>query len=145
MRAKRLLLRSYRSLRTTHPGFQSGRFDLSALRSVALYGPGFSRRNILRWIERCAAQGGWLVFHTHGVDAQPDRYGTRTEDLAWAPQECSARRAAHAARRPQPLTAARQRASDGGSPSSISRRSGSRAGFCRHCALMRASSGCCAR
>jgi peptidoglycan/xylan/chitin deacetylase (PgdA/CDA1 family) len=89
--AKRRLLRSYRSLRTTHAGIHSGRFDLGALRSVALYGPGFSRREILRWIERCAACNGWLVFHTHGVDAQPDRHGTHPEDLAWALQECSAR------------------------------------------------------
>jgi peptidoglycan/xylan/chitin deacetylase (PgdA/CDA1 family) len=91
LRAKRLLLRSYHSLRTTHPGIHSGRFDLGALRSVALYGPGFSRQNILRWIERAAARNGWLVFHTHGVGAQPDRHGTRPEDLAWVLQECSAR------------------------------------------------------
>jgi peptidoglycan/xylan/chitin deacetylase (PgdA/CDA1 family) len=91
LRAKRHLLRSYQSLRTTHAGIHSGRFDLGALRSVALYGPGFSREGVLRWIERAAARSAWLVFHTHGVEAQPDRYGTRSEDFAWVLQECSAR------------------------------------------------------
>ena len=91
LRAKRRLLRSYHSLRTTHAGIQSGRFDLGALRSVALYGPAFSRERILRWIERAAAQAGWLVFHTHGVDAQSDRHGTHPEELAWIVRECSAR------------------------------------------------------
>lgn len=91
LRAKRQLLRSYRTLRTTHAGFHSGRFDLGALRSVALYGPGFSREAALRWIERAAARSGWLVLHTHGVEAQPDPYGTRCEDLAWVLQACRAR------------------------------------------------------
>ena len=91
LRAKRRLLRSYRSLRTTHPGIHSGRFDLGALRSVALYGPDASRERILHWIERAAAHKGWLIFHTHGVGTEPDRCGTRREDLAWLLQECSAR------------------------------------------------------
>jgi peptidoglycan/xylan/chitin deacetylase (PgdA/CDA1 family) len=91
LRAKRRLLRGYRTLRTTHAGIHSGRFDLGALRSVALYGPGFSRERIQRWIERAAARNAWLVFHTHGVDPQPDRHGTRPQDLAWVLRECSAR------------------------------------------------------
>jgi hypothetical protein len=91
LRAKRQLLCSYHSLRTTHAGIHSGRFDLGALRSVALYGPGFSRERILRWIERAAARCGWLVFRTHGVEAQPDRCGTRCEDLTWVLNECRAR------------------------------------------------------
>jgi peptidoglycan/xylan/chitin deacetylase (PgdA/CDA1 family) len=91
LRAKRHLLHSYRSLRTTHPGIHSGRFDVGALRSVALYGPEFSREAILLWIERAAARCGWLVFHTHGVEAQPDGNGTRCEDLTWVLNECSAR------------------------------------------------------
>ena len=89
--AKRHLLVSYRTLRTTNPGLHSGRFDRGALRAVALYGPRFSRERALRWIERAAARKAWLIFYTHGVDTQTDQHGTHPEDLAWILRECSAR------------------------------------------------------
>jgi peptidoglycan/xylan/chitin deacetylase (PgdA/CDA1 family) len=88
--AKRLLARSFHTLRGTFPAAHVGSVDLACLRAVPLYGAGFSRERVRRLVEHCAALRGWLVFYTHGVERAPDAYGTATDDLAWLLELCAA-------------------------------------------------------
>lgn len=89
--AKRHLARAYRSLRTTHPGVNAGRFDLAGLRAVPLYGAAFGRETIARFIELAVARRGWLIFYTHGVTPEAQPGGTSEADLTWLLERCAAR------------------------------------------------------
>lgn len=88
LRAKRLLSRSFATLRGTRAGLHAGSLDWNCLRAVSLYGPGSGRDIWQRWIERAAAQRAWLIFYTHGVSTRPDRVSTRSDDFAWVVDAC---------------------------------------------------------
>jgi len=90
LRAKRLLARTFTTLRGTRSGLHAGSLDWSCLRAVALYGPQAGRAVWQRWIERAVRLRGWLIFYTHGVCAQPNHVSTRSDDFAWLVDACRA-------------------------------------------------------
>jgi len=88
---KRLLGNDYATLRLTEGGLNLGRTDVRMLRAESLYSEGLDRVSMARMIDRCAAEGGWLVFYTHGVLPRPNRVGISPDDLAWAIERCRGR------------------------------------------------------
>lgn len=72
--AKKVIIDSYKSIRTVESGLNKNKVDLSALRSIALYeSSGIDKAKY--WIKKLNKTGGWLVFYTHDVDDSPSRFG----------------------------------------------------------------------
>jgi peptidoglycan/xylan/chitin deacetylase (PgdA/CDA1 family) len=88
---KRLLGDDYATLRLTEGGLNLGRTDVRMLRAESLYSQGLDRASLSRVIDRCAAEGGWLVFYTHGVVPRPNPVGISPDDLAWVIERCRGR------------------------------------------------------
>lgn len=81
--AKRLLSRHYKTMRSSRPGINSNLSDLYLLRAISIYNPTFNRGSIQSAIDTVVANGGWLIFYTHGVDESPDAYSCTPEQLDW--------------------------------------------------------------
>jgi peptidoglycan/xylan/chitin deacetylase (PgdA/CDA1 family) len=88
---KRAIRDCYRTLRGNRRGINRGTVDVACLRAVSLYSDEFNRQEIENWITDCEANGGWLIFYTHGVaDPAPERFDTTAEDFQWVVQRCQA-------------------------------------------------------
>jgi peptidoglycan/xylan/chitin deacetylase (PgdA/CDA1 family) len=81
-RTKRFYAPRFASLRGVHPGVNRGTVDLAQLSTVSLEARIFSQAKVDAAIAKVKS-GGWLVFHTHDVDASPTPYGTTPEALDW--------------------------------------------------------------
>jgi peptidoglycan/xylan/chitin deacetylase (PgdA/CDA1 family) len=82
VRAKTLLRDAFATMRTSAPGINLGRVDLNYLRAENLYSsrPGLLDR-ARRRVQAIRRRGGWLIFFTHGVSADPGRFDTSSEDF----------------------------------------------------------------
>jgi peptidoglycan/xylan/chitin deacetylase (PgdA/CDA1 family) len=80
--AKRALLKDYRTLRSVYPGVNARTVDLGLLRSNAIYAGNFDVMRVERLVQIAVRTGGWLIFYTHGVEAEPDAWGCRPEQLS---------------------------------------------------------------
>jgi peptidoglycan/xylan/chitin deacetylase (PgdA/CDA1 family) len=87
---KRALRDCYRSLRGNRRGINRLRTDMACLRAVSLYSSNFIRADIQALINDCSANGGWLIFYTHGVDLTPDPFDIIPEDFRWVVECCRA-------------------------------------------------------
>lgn len=85
---KRLLNREYKTLRGNRTGINHGVVDLTFLRSTKLYSKTLDRKHIREIISNNANLSGWLIFYTHGVDAEPTPWDITPEDLRWVVDEC---------------------------------------------------------
>jgi peptidoglycan/xylan/chitin deacetylase (PgdA/CDA1 family) len=85
---KRALRGCYRSLRGNRRGINRLRTDMACLRAVSLYSASFNRDEIQALIDDCAANGGWLIFYTHGVDLKPDSFDITPDDFRWVVERC---------------------------------------------------------
>ena len=83
VRAKRLLRRAFATMRTSTRGINAGRVDLNYLRAENLYSrePGLDLDRVRRRVESVERDGGWLIFYTHGVSADPGPFDTSIEDF----------------------------------------------------------------
>lgn len=86
---KRDLRSRYKSLRGIKRGINRGVTDLACLRSVNLYSAGFPKEELKSLVDDCCANGGWLIFYTHGVHASPGRFDTSPEDFRWIVEYCT--------------------------------------------------------
>jgi peptidoglycan/xylan/chitin deacetylase (PgdA/CDA1 family) len=83
VRAKALLQGVFATMRTSSPGINVGRADLSYLRAEPLYdlGAGLDLDRVRQRLRSLERGGGWLIFYTHGVRDDPGRYDTSCEDF----------------------------------------------------------------
>jgi peptidoglycan/xylan/chitin deacetylase (PgdA/CDA1 family) len=83
LRAKTLLRDVFATMRTSAPGINVGRVDLTYLRAENLYsrGLGLDLDKVRRRVQSIGRRGGWLIFYTHGVSNNPGRYDTSSEDF----------------------------------------------------------------
>ncbi len=83
VRAKALLQRAFTTMRTSTPGINAGRVDLSYLRAENLYSreSGLDLDRVRRRVQATAEGGGWLIFYTHGVSDDGDDYDTTRQDF----------------------------------------------------------------
>jgi peptidoglycan/xylan/chitin deacetylase (PgdA/CDA1 family) len=86
-KAKRLLSPHYKTMRGSRPGINLKNIDLYLLRAISVYNPIFNQPVLTKIIERAVHNGGWLIFYTHGVEDNPDRYDCTPEQLAWVLSE----------------------------------------------------------
>ena len=87
--AKRLLMRHYRTMRSVYPGINSKGADLCMLKANPIYSSSIDWSTIQRLINETVERHAWLIFYTHGVEAEPDSYGCRPQDLLRVIKECA--------------------------------------------------------
>jgi peptidoglycan/xylan/chitin deacetylase (PgdA/CDA1 family) len=69
------------SARGVQPGVNRGPVDFLGLRAVRVYqGDGLHR--CMEALADCVANGGWLIYYTHDVCADPSRFGIREDSFA---------------------------------------------------------------
>jgi peptidoglycan/xylan/chitin deacetylase (PgdA/CDA1 family) len=81
IRTKRLLGKHFAVCRGTWPGTNSGLFDLSLLRTVALDAYFDRRFRLSDVIREAKVKKAWLVFYTHDISATPSTWGCTPELL----------------------------------------------------------------
>ena len=86
-KAKQLLSKHYKTMRSSRPGVNLKSTDLYLLRATSIYHPTFSESSIKKAIDAAVSSGGWLVFYTHGVEGHPGRYDCTPEQLDWVISE----------------------------------------------------------
>jgi peptidoglycan/xylan/chitin deacetylase (PgdA/CDA1 family) len=89
-KAKRLLGKNYKTLRSSRPGINQVSTDMYLLRAISIYSATFDKESIKRMIEKAELSGGWLIFYTHGVTDNPDAYSCTPEQFEWLLTQCKA-------------------------------------------------------
>jgi len=79
--AKMVAAARYRACRTSDFGINRGRFDLSALKGVALYNSCRHVAAASKAVRDCAGSGGWVVLFTHDVGDAPSPFGCHQSQL----------------------------------------------------------------
>lgn len=87
-RAKRLLEKRYKTMRTVRPGINADRVDLNHLRAVRIVAGDVNRNWIQRLIELNVRRTGWLIFYTHGVELEPGPWDCSPDQLSWVIESC---------------------------------------------------------
>jgi len=87
-KAKKLLSRHYKTMRSSRPGINTNTSDLYLLRAESIYNPTFSKKHIQQLIKSTERDGGWLIFYTHGVTGDPDAYSCTPEQFEWVTNQC---------------------------------------------------------
>ncbi|MEJ2608841.1 MAG: polysaccharide deacetylase family protein [Candidatus Thiodiazotropha sp.] len=82
-KAKQLLGKHYKTMRSSRPGINTTDTDLYLLRAISIYHSKFSKPTMQNIINDTLNKGGWLVFYTHGVDDNPGDYDCTAEQLDW--------------------------------------------------------------
>ncbi|MES9833248.1 MAG: polysaccharide deacetylase family protein [Candidatus Thiodiazotropha sp. DIVDIV] len=82
-KAKKLLSKHYKTMRSSRPGINSDNSDFYLLRATSIYNPSFSKSTMSETIAETIKRGGWLVLYTHGVDDNPGPYDCTPEQLDW--------------------------------------------------------------
>ncbi|MFA7261505.1 MAG: polysaccharide deacetylase family protein [Caulobacter sp.] len=90
MAAKRVLGGRYRTLRTVQAGLVETGADANQLPSVGIEGPD-GEAAALRWLDRAAQRGAWLILYTHDVAASPSPWGCTPEALGHLADAAKAR------------------------------------------------------
>ncbi len=80
--AKRVLGAHFVSCRGTEGGINIGACDLALLRGTKIYSCRQDVPALRALIQENAQIGGWLIFYTHDVRAEPFRWGCTPEDFA---------------------------------------------------------------
>ena len=88
--AKRVLGGRYRTLRTVQAGLVETGADANQLPSVGIEGPD-GEAAALRWLDRAAQRGAWLILYTHDVAASPSPWGCTPEALGHLADAAKAR------------------------------------------------------
>jgi peptidoglycan/xylan/chitin deacetylase (PgdA/CDA1 family) len=83
LKAKKLLSKHYKTMRSSRPGINSKRTDFNLLRATSIYNPSFNESSMLEIITDTVERGGWLVLYTHGVDNIPAPYDCTPSQLDW--------------------------------------------------------------
>lgn len=73
--AKRRCASRFQSLRITGGGLQTGRADLNALKSEALFETAVCPDRLKGLARQTASRRGWLIFHSHDVQNNPSPWG----------------------------------------------------------------------
>lgn len=83
IRAKTLLQQAFTTMRTSRPGINVRRVDLSYLRAEPLYSraSGLDLDRVRRRVRSIEQRGGWLILYTHGVSDRPGRFDASCEDF----------------------------------------------------------------
>jgi peptidoglycan/xylan/chitin deacetylase (PgdA/CDA1 family) len=82
-KAKKLLSKYYKTMRSSRPGINAGGTDLYLLRATSLYHPNFDKTKIQQIVTDTIERGGWLILYTHGVDDNPGPFDCTPEQLDW--------------------------------------------------------------
>jgi peptidoglycan/xylan/chitin deacetylase (PgdA/CDA1 family) len=82
-RARRVMRRRFATCRGIQPGLNAGPVDRSELRANKLYARSFDPGAVRRLVEENRKRGGWLIFYTHDVRANPSPFGCAPSQLAW--------------------------------------------------------------
>lgn len=82
LRQKRHVAGSVRTARSVQPGINAGRVDLDFIKAVEISARGLTEDNLDAWLDRAAADCGWLVLFTHDVAEAPSLYGTTPRVLS---------------------------------------------------------------
>jgi peptidoglycan/xylan/chitin deacetylase (PgdA/CDA1 family) len=85
--AKRLIGASYASARGIRGRLNVNHTDLALLNAVPLYESFWTERSLARLIERNVRKRGWLIFFTHEIAPDPDRFGCTPSLLEFAVRE----------------------------------------------------------
>lgn len=80
--SKRAAGQRFSYARITGGGLHSGRADLGALRAQALYAASITDDQIGALIAQTRQSGGWLIFYSHEVIAEPGQWGTSPDQLS---------------------------------------------------------------
>jgi peptidoglycan/xylan/chitin deacetylase (PgdA/CDA1 family) len=81
IRTKRYLQSRFDSCRAGHPGINSGLADLGGLDAWPLQNALLDHAKIEQLIAETVRSRGWLIFYTHQVAEQPNRYGVSPDLL----------------------------------------------------------------
>lgn len=79
-RARRELLKRFKTCRGGHLGINRGLIDPGYLSTVEIR-PAYAEEWLLSWIDDLKNQPGWLIFFTHDVSQNPTQYGCYTHVL----------------------------------------------------------------
>lgn len=88
LKAKMLLGKNYKTMRSSQPGINQKLTDMYILRAVGIYNPTFDKEKISNLINRLKQNGGWLIFYTHGVTCNPDAYSCTPDQFEWIIKQC---------------------------------------------------------
>lgn len=83
LKAKKLLSKHYKTMRSSRPGINTYRTDFNLLRATSIYNPSFNESSMLEIITATVEQGGWLILYTHGVENNPEPYDCTPQQLDW--------------------------------------------------------------
>jgi peptidoglycan/xylan/chitin deacetylase (PgdA/CDA1 family) len=83
-RTKRYLEGRFDSCRSVHRGINQGIADLGSLKAWPLEDAVIDRTKIAALIASTIATSGWLIFYSHEVAQQPNRFGVSPDLLAFA-------------------------------------------------------------
>ncbi len=86
--ARREVGRQYATARSIFPGVNGSGTDLLLLRANRVYSSVLDWREIQNLLARAVSARGWVIFYTHGVEAQPNKWSCRPEDLDRLLEEC---------------------------------------------------------
>jgi len=88
LKEKKLLAKSYNTMRSSRPGINKSLADMFLLRAISIYNPHFDTQVLTNVIQKTEQAGGWLVFYTHGVEENPDDFSCTPEQFKWILQAC---------------------------------------------------------
>jgi len=88
-KAKRLLGKSYKSMRSSRPGINQLSVDMYLLRAISVYNDTFDKGYLQHAIDKVENSGGWLIFYTHGVTDNPGAYSCTPEQFSWLLERCA--------------------------------------------------------
>ena len=89
LRAKKVLNKRYKTMRSVEHGINVGITDASHLRGVSLCNIDFDRARINKAIQAALDKNAWVIFFTHEVCDSPSDWGTNTNDFKWVVEQCA--------------------------------------------------------
>ena len=89
LRAKKVLSKRYKTMRSVEHGINVGITDASHLRGISLCNIDFDRARINKAIQAAIDTNAWVIFFTHEVCDSPSDWGTNTKDFGWVVDQCA--------------------------------------------------------
>jgi len=86
--AKRSLRAHYATLRSVYRGINGLGTDLLLLRANPVFSHAIRWEEVTRLLNTAVQQSGWVIFYTHGVESDPDKWSCTPEDLDRLIVEC---------------------------------------------------------
>jgi len=75
----RIILDNFKSVRGISHGINTDRFNLSNLKVIKFYESLHSAETIKIFLEKTRELNGWVIFYTHGVEKNYNKYSCSTE------------------------------------------------------------------